>query len=65
MADDADKHYDELPDTSRSTVGAFNDTIDCVVIKLIVVKENNPSDTLTVQVDSGEIDAKMTVKDLK
>ena len=58
--------YNELPDTSRSTIQDANFTInESGLINILILKEASPNDILQMELDSEEIAAGMTVSDLK
>jgi hypothetical protein len=58
--------YNELPDTSRSTIQDANLTInESGLINILILKEASPNDILQIELDSEEIAAGMTVSDLK
>lgn len=51
--------YDEVPNTSRSTMQDLNATQ--AVLRLKILRDNNPNDALIVEIDQEEVLAGMTV----
>lgn len=55
--------YDEVPNTSRSTMNELTGISNA--LRLIMLRENDPESTLVVDVDHEELQAGMTIDDLK